>query len=159
MDISALANDESAKKFAQSRCGEYADDIFQDALLVMLELPKDKADKIESDNATPYYFRQVISNLSNRMFRANEIADSKLITGIDILNDIEDISSYNPSVPIQITERLKELHWYERDLFLLYCELGSVRKVEKRTRINYVSVYRTIKKVQDELRPILNCHI
>lgn len=177
MDISALAKDESAKRFAQTRCGEYADDIFQDALLVMLELPKEKADKIEADNATPYYFRQVICNLSNRMYRANEIADSKLITGIDILNDIEDekqievkqkgndINSYldrgydDLNVHPDIVDKLNRMSMHDRETFLLFMEVGSCRNVEAVTGINYVSVHRTIKKVQDELRPILNCHI
>lgn len=180
MNISELANDQSAKDFARMYAGEYADDIFQDALLVMLQLPKKKAEKIESDNATPYYFRQVIYNMSKSMFKNNRIADSSVVplsyiehqlvdeTEKDI-NDIEcegnDIESFivtdytNINLPSKAIDKLNEMRWYDRDIFLLYSELGSLRKVEKQTGINYVAIQRTVKKVQNELRPIINSNM
>lgn len=176
MDISALAKDKSAKNFAKIHCGEYADDIFQEALLAMLELPKDKAKKIESDNATPFYFRQIIYNLSNRMYRPNGIADGRMITGIEIeLEDNEkeievgdkgnNIESYidrgysNLKIHPEVVRRLNAMSMHDRETFLLYMEFGSFRKIEKLTGINYVSIHRTVKKVQDELRPILDRYL
>lgn len=176
MNLEELAKDESAKKFARIHAGEYADDIFQDALVAMLELPQSKAQKIEEDNAVPFYFRQVIYNLSNRMYRPNGIADSRMITGIDIEIEDEpksidtyqegnDIDSYidrgykNLKVHPEVIRKLNSLSMHDRETFLLYMEIGSFRKIEKLTGINYVSIHRTVKKVQDELRPILNRHL
>lgn len=176
MNVEELARDESAKQFARIHAGEYADDIFQEALLAMLELPNSKAKKIEKDNATPFYFRQVIYNLSNRMYRPNGIADTRMITGIeievedepyniDIHEDGNDINSYiergynNLKVHPEVVRKLNSLSMHDRETFLLYMEVGSFRKIEKLTDINYVSIHRTVKKVQDELRPILNRYL
>lgn len=178
MNISELAKDESAKQFAVIHAGEYADDIFQDALLAMLELPESKVKQIEKDNAIPYYFRQVIYNMSKAMFRNNRVADSStcslsliessLSTECDTFdfehdgNDIESMISddyKNAKLPKRIVDKLNEMRFYDREIFLLYSELGSFRKVEKQTGINYVAIHRTVKKVQDELRPIFNSNM
>jgi len=178
MNISELARDKDAKDFARYHAGEYADDIFQDALLAMLELPVDKVRQIEKDNAILYYFRQVIYNMSKAMFRNNRVADSStcslsmietsLSTDCDTFefeyegNDIDSMISdeyRNTKLPKGIVDKLNEMRFYDREVFLLYCQLGSFRKVEKQTGINYVAIHRTVKKVQDELRPVSNSSI
>lgn len=157
MTIEQLASDKNILAIARTYAGEYADDVIQDALIVMLEMDKDKLEKIQSDGAMLYYMHGVISNLSKQIHKKNQIADSNLMYGLELSHvpEIEADTSLEEKamdiLDILYPEDSKE-YPYDRNLFLLYCELGSVRKVQDTTGINYCSVYRTVKEVRDEIR-------
>ena len=160
MDIADLANNKQLLSFARIHAGEYADDIIQDALLAMLEMPKEKLQQVQDDNAVLFYAQQVVFNMSRGMYKKNRIADLNLIHGLELshvpMDETEDDQLILHERAIEILYKLypdnSKEYPYNRELFLLYCELGSCRKVQEATHINYCAVYRTVKIVKDELR-------
>ena len=52
----------------------------------------------------------------------------------------------------RIDEILEDTYWYKRELFKLYIECGSLRKVESAVGINYSSVYNTVREVKQNIK-------
>ena len=144
--IDALATDTEIKAVAVRYGGSDADDIFQTALERMLTLPKETVEQLKEDNGTRYYFRQIVYRLC--MERHRKPSHSHLE------HDPES-DEYDPTQDEQlqaIHKELETMHWYDRDLFLLYMQLGSSRKVQANTGIHYRAVCATVNKVKHELR-------
>lgn len=70
-------------------------------------------------------------------------------------NELKFSYDYNPDVDKQI-ERIEDLlegmYWYKRDLFKLYLECGSLRKVEAEVGIDHCSVRNTVNEVKKEIK-------
>lgn len=145
--IEQLARDKEIKGVAVKYGGEYADDIFQDALIKMMELPTEKMQQLIEDNGQRYYFRQVVYH--ECMARHRQRTEEELNTH-ELTYEEEDNSDNERITAIQ--KELNTLHWYDRDIFTLYVKLGSSRKVQEDTGINYQAVCATVRKVKHELR-------
>ena len=68
----------------------------------------------------------------------------------DIYNVKEDEPEQYPTVE-WVHKRLEFMNWFDRDIFLLWMELGSLKAVSKKTKIPHNSVGRYIKKVKIKL--------
>lgn len=145
--IEQLARDEQVRQVAARYGGEYAEDIFQDALIRMMGLPSEKVAQLEEDGGTRYYFRQVVYHLCMERHRGKTEAR---LTHEDVQD--EPIDNTDSERIRAIENELEHLHWYDRDLFLLYVKLGSSRRVQDNTGINYQAVCATVNKVKNELR-------
>lgn len=144
--IDALVTDSEIKAVAVRYGGADADDIFQTALERMLTLPTETVEQLKEDNGTRYYFRQIVYRLCMERHRKPST--------VSLEHDPESIE-YDPTDDKRIEAILSELenlHWYDRDLFLLYYQLGSSRKVQANTGIHYRAVCATVNKVKNELR-------
>jgi DNA-directed RNA polymerase specialized sigma24 family protein len=144
--IDALATDTEIKAVAVKYGGTDADDIFQTALERMLTLPTETKAQLIEDNGTRYYFRQIVYRLCMERHRKPTHAS---------LEHDPEADDYDPTDDNRIAairKELESLHWYDRDLFLLYIELGSSRKVQASTGIHYRAVCATVNKVKNELR-------
>jgi DNA-directed RNA polymerase specialized sigma24 family protein len=51
-----------------------------------------------------------------------------------------------------IEEAIAELHWYERNLFMVYVESKNMRRISTSTTIPYNSIRLTINTVKDKLK-------
>ena len=51
-----------------------------------------------------------------------------------------------------IEEQLNDMEWFDRDLFLLWAQLGTLTKVHQETTIPINSVGKYIKNIKDELK-------
>lgn len=152
MTIAQLATDTRLKAFARKYAGDYADDLIQDAILVLLQLEKGRVEQIHEQGSLRAYAQQIIYNIRHGNGKSETITDIEHITGTEF-DHLQDDESEDPDTRITAATRaIQRLYWYDRDLFLLYSEMGSCRQVAKATGINYVSIHRTIKKVKDELR-------
>lgn len=152
MTIAQLATDTRLKAFARKYAGEYADDLVQDAILILLQLEKGRIEQIHEQGSLRAYAQQIIYNIRHGNGKSETITDIEHITGAEF-DHLQDEPTNEPDPRIERTAKaLQKLYWYDRDLFLLYSEMGSCRQVAKATGINYISIHRTIKKVKDELR-------
>jgi RNA polymerase sigma factor (sigma-70 family) len=150
--IAQLATDTRLKAFARKYAGEYADDLIQDAILVLLQLEKGRVEQIHEQGSLRAYAQQIIYNIRHGKGKSETITDIEHITGAEF-DHIQDEQPIDPDPRTDILNKsLKRLYWYDRDLFLLYSDMGSCRKVANVTGINYLSIHRTIKKVRNELR-------
>ena len=152
MTIAELATDKSLKSFARKYAGDYADDLIQDAILILLQLEKGRVEQIHEQGSLCAYAKQIIYNIRHGKGNSETVTDINHITGIGFEHITADETTDEDERFDLLNQGLKRLYWYERDLFTLYCQLGSARKVEEATGINYVSVSRTVKKVKHELR-------
>lgn len=152
MTIAELATDKKLKAFARRYAGEYADDLVQDAILILLQLEKGRVEQIHEQGHLRVYAQQIIYNIRHGNGKSETIVDIEHITGaeFDHIQD-EETSEVDPRIN-PTNKALQKLYWYDRDLFLLYSDMGSCRKVAEATGINYISIHRTIKKVKHELR-------
>jgi RNA polymerase sigma factor (sigma-70 family) len=150
--IAQLATDPRLKAFARKYAGEYADDLVQDAVLILLQLEKGRIEEIHEQGSLRAYAQKIIYNIRHGNGKSETVTDIDHITGAEF-DHIQDEPTNEPDPRIERTSKaLQKLYWYDRDLFLLYSEMGSCREVARVTGINYVSIHRTIKKVKDELR-------
>ena len=74
------------------------------------------------------------------------------VENLEIEDEVYDESQY-PSIE-WIKETLQSLHWFKRDLFLMYMELGTLTNVSKKTTIPINSCGRYIKEIKIELNEI-----
>jgi RNA polymerase sigma factor (sigma-70 family) len=153
--IAELATDKNLKAFARKYAGDYADDLIQDAILILLQLEKGRVEQIHEQGSLCAYAKQIIYNIRHGKGNSETVTDINHITGIGFEHLTTDETTEDDARHELLIEGLKRLYWYERDLFTLYCQLGSARKVEEATGINYVSVSRTVKKVKHELRTFI----
>jgi hypothetical protein len=89
---------------------------------------------------SPYYYQ----------FKKGAIMDD--ITD-DLLEGVIDVE-YTESIPDMewVKLQLLELDWFDRDLFNLWVELGSLSNVSKKTNIPVNSVGKYIKEIKQELK-------
>jgi DNA-directed RNA polymerase specialized sigma24 family protein len=71
----------------------------------------------------------------------------------DLLEGVIDVE-YSESIPDMewVKLQLLELDWFDRDLFNLWVELGSLSNVSKKTNIPVNSVGKYIKEIKQELK-------
>lgn len=154
MTIAQLATDARLKSFARKYAGDYADDLIQDAILILLQLEKGRVEEIHEKGSLRAYAQQIIYNIRHGNGKSETVTDIEHITGSEF-DHIQDEPYHEPETDPRfkaVNTKLKSMYWYDRDMFMLYCDMGSCRKVANATGINYLSIHRTIKKVKDELR-------
>lgn len=177
MTISELATDRRLRMAASAHGVGHADDIIQDTILTILEFPKERIAQIEKNGSMLQYAIRIAHNMALRMHNPKRNPNDNLLMGVDFawLENFDKTQAIdladnfgNTGASISMEEKveaaLERLYgqpktsseWYKRELFKIYIRLGSFRKVQKETGLDYSSVFRTIKEVKDEIRTVLN---
>lgn len=134
------------------------DDLFQSVVEQLLSKP----DKINEtpDSQKMYYFIRVVKNNYNsktsyyhKVYRKNQHYNTPLLE--DITEDFVD-EPYKETTPDMkwVHKELETLDWFERDLFLLWIEMGTLTNVSKQTLIPINSVGRYINKTKNKLQEL-----
>lgn len=152
MTIAQLATDTRLKSFARKYGGEYADDLIQDAILILLQLEKGRVEQIHEQGSLRSYAQRIIYNIIHGNGKSDTITDITHVTGFHFDNIEDEQTEQDDDRLSKIKTVLKRMYWYDRDIFLLYMDMGSCREVAKATGINYTSIHRTVKKVRNEIR-------
>lgn len=120
----------------------YAEDIVQE-MYIKIVPHIDKCFNGEKLNKSYIYL--TIKNLCLDLHR-------KKVHKVQIVDDIlEDTFEIEEPKDV-VNEVLKNVHWYDKELFELYLLTGSCRKLEKLTDINYMSIYRSVCRVKRKLK-------
>lgn len=136
--------------------GELAEDLFQHTWLKILELPKEKIEQIFNNGYIRFYiYRMIISEIHNpnnpflkvMTFKTEPLQDNLVAEEYNHEQDktFEQTTS-------QVKSKINNLFWYDKKIFELYIEHGSLRKVEKQTGIKYGAINQTVTKVRRVLR-------
>lgn len=137
------------------------DDLFQFVVLGLLE----KEPKPMKDKQKKYYFVRVVknnwySNTSRFHYKFRKVVynhtevkdyDSSLI------EEYVDENEYDECLVPEIDwvrEQLQGLHWYKRDLFLLWMELKSVTEISRQTTIPLNTCGRHIREIKEYLNKL-----
>lgn len=121
----------------------YAHDVVQEAYIKILNMDKE---------VNYAYFYYTLRSLTMDLH-------SKKVTKVEITRDIE--YSLREDESNDIAEELAQpylefidtWHWYDKMLFMLWVNNKiSMRKIARETKINFTSVYNTIKKCKQRLK-------
>lgn len=130
------------------------EDLFQHVLIILIEIPSDKLIQLYQANQLQWYFVKLCLNQLqgkrsefNKLYKSQELKEE--LSGNEVDED-----SYDFDFDIKeecVNKALEQMHWYKRDLFKLYKECRSYRKLSKETKIPVTSIQLTIKEVQNDI--------
>lgn len=110
------------------------------------------------DNQKKYYFIRVVKNqfyskTSPYYYRVKRDQQRRQDLDPEIYEIPNDDENPYPDID-WVKDQLKKLDWYERELFLLYMELGTLTKVSQKTTIPLNTVSRQVGSIKKWLRQI-----
>lgn len=123
------------------------EDLKQECFMVLLEMPDERFTQLQNDNALKFFFVRTMLN----MIRSSSSGFYRKFRNYQEFNkDLEDIKDQET---VNAYPLLETLHWYERDMFLIYIRMdNNVRRVADFTKIPYMSCYKTIDYVRKKLK-------
>ena len=133
-------------------------DVFQDVLLAYLELDDCKALQIFDGGYIEWWCIRVAMNINSNtgkvgkhLNRKNEVYGAMPYILDKRYYEIE--GQIDATINLNnIKKELDEMYWYDRELFKIYMQEGSLRKSEKATGIPYISIRATVNKVRNKLK-------
>lgn len=149
------ANDDKLKQIVYNITkNEDADDLLQCVMEQMLQ--KREYYSSLDDKSKLYLFVRICKNnyfsRTSPYFYQHKKQSLYNIELDDSLQSLsEDESTLQPTLE-WVYMQLDTLRWFDRDIFLLWMELGSLKAVSKKTRIPHNSVGRYINKIKKELQ-------
>jgi len=144
------------KKICVDKDQQY--DLFQSVVEQLLLKPK-KVNEIP-DSQKMYYFIRVVRNNYNsktspyhKEYRKNQNFHTPLIDDITEGFIDEEYTETLPDIK-WVHKQLETFDWFDRDLFLLWLEMGTLTSVSKQTHIPLNSVGRYINKIKKKLQEL-----
>ena len=131
-------------------------ELYQSVILQLLERP-DKINEVDDDRKK-FYFIAVLKNnyhSSTSPYRYQELKYKKN----NVLTDnffVEKEEEEYEDIPDMdwVREQLKDMEWFDRDLFSLWLEVGTLVNVHKETTIPINSVGGYIRDIKKRLRDL-----
>ena len=133
-----------------------ADELYQCVVEQLLTKP-DRINEVPDNQKKYFFIRTIKNNYQSKTspyhykIRKHNTRHTPLIESIteDIIDE-----PYEESIPdIEwVKTQLNEFEWFERDLFLLFIELGTLTNVARQTQIPLNSVGRYINKTKQKLK-------
>jgi hypothetical protein len=88
-----------------------------------------------------------------RTKEGKEVSIIKKVTQLSIAFDEEQQEQIDYELLCEnVTEAVEGLYWYDKEILMLYIELGNYRAIERKTGIPYASAYKTVQKVIKEIK-------
>ena len=128
------------------------EDLRQEIALIVLEYDKDKIAELESKGKQVFKFWivRICCNQTNSKYGKFGRLYKSLIPVEDVTRFVaeEEEISDDQHIVDNITKKMNDLYWYDREILKMYIELGSVRKVSAQTGIPHTSIFITIKNIR-----------
>jgi hypothetical protein len=146
-----ILNDHSLNSLAYRLAGEDKEDLKQELALIVCEKTEQELEKMEG------YFNfwcvRVMINITGSCGSFTKIfTQPKLNTEDAIFDQQLEYDHYTDERLNEVDNALQDFHWYKRELFKLYIECGSFRKVEEAVGIDHSSVYKTVTEVKKTIK-------
>lgn len=152
-----ILTDKSLSSLAYNLVGNKKKDLLQELGLIICEMDDQQRNKIEG------YFNfwcvRTMINMTSPRGNFTKLYSPKLLNQEAVNFDRLDEYDYTIDELIEKVESaLDEIAseqrrgWYKKELFKLYLQHGSFRKVEKDVGINYLSVFNTVKGLKNEIK-------
>lgn len=148
--------------------GHFTDDLFIHCIEELMKNSTKRLNKLVDQGKLIAFFimilkNQLHSNTSSffRLYRHDEHKKNRNYEDYSVYFENTETTGIIPDheIPTEyefiwdnVKDKLDELYWYERDLFILYHDLGTYQKVQDATGIPYFSLSQTIREVKDFLR-------
>ena len=128
------------------------EDLRQEVALIVLEYDKEKLEQIVGKTKQVFKFwivriccNQIHSKYGKMWRMYNQILAVEDVT--KFIKEEEEIDNSEKTIAL-IETSIKDLYWYDREILMMYIDLGSVRKVSARTGIPHTSIFITIKNIR-----------
>jgi DNA-directed RNA polymerase specialized sigma24 family protein len=146
--LHAIVSDKQIKQTCANISGNKdADELYQQVILIILELPHEKLMSIHTGG----YLRWYIVRVTMYVWQRNK--KTKLCYTDAEFDTIDNPYDYETDEKAQAIEsNLNNLPEYDQRLLLEYMKAGSYRKLEVATGIPYRTIGRNIKKIKDKLK-------
>lgn len=132
---------------------ELSDELFSDVVFQLLNKP-DKFNEVPDEQKMYYFIRVVKNNWSSSTspFQYQRQQHKKRHTTFDMGKQREDKEeTYTGPTMEWVNKQLQDFDWFERDLFLLWVEQGTLVGVHRETTIPLNSVGTYIRNIKTEL--------
>ena len=128
------------------------EDLRQEVALIVLEYNKEKIAELEikGKQVFKFWIVRICCNQTNSKYGKFGRMYKSLIPVEDVTRFIAEEVEINDNQHIidNITKRMNDLYWYDKEILKMYIELGSVRKVSAQTGIPHTSIFITIKNIR-----------
>lgn len=140
---------------------EDGEDLYQEMLLALLEKGDKKLWEVWHSGGHRWYVLGLIYRLflgkgslwdqkyRDRLVRVDFDWERAQVVAEIYDHEQDEREQYNTE---RIQEALEELHWYDKNLFMVYVESKNMRRISTTTTIPYNSVRLTINKVKNKLK-------
>jgi DNA-directed RNA polymerase specialized sigma24 family protein len=137
------------------------EDLYQEMLLALLEKEDVKLWEVWHSGGHRWYVLSLIyrlflgkGSLWDQKYRDRLLRVDVDWTRVEVIAEIYDHENeVQTSKQIEaIEDAIAELHWYERNLFMVYVEAKNMRRISTSTTIPYNSIRLTINTVKDKLK-------
>lgn len=132
---------------------ELQDDLRQEIFLVLCEMNDDRLCGMWTSGYLKYFVVRTMLNMakSDRSTFFNQFRRS-FAEYCDNYEKADDVSESDEVLDSKLSRSMKELHWYEKNVFELYAENGkNILKLSRDTKIPYRSLFKTVTKVKKKL--------
>jgi DNA-directed RNA polymerase specialized sigma24 family protein len=145
--ISAFVSDPDYRKICGQIGGAYADDLYQELAITILELPDSKLQRISETCIKCFYWKLAKHQYCSR----NSAFHKKYRKGDQIVKDhasdiimVSQSSDLDPELMEKVERAVSEVYWYDSGILSLYAEKGTLKEVSQCTGIPLKSVYDTV---------------
>lgn len=157
--IERLAKDEDYRTICRNVAGDYAEDLYQDLVLALLEMPEEKLQQLEQTCLKCFFYRmaQRQFNSKNSRFYRTYLRDGEALKSR--IADIEaacEPSDINQEWIDKTLKALKEIDWYDAGIMSLYAQEGTLRAVSEKTGIPARSIQNTVTLAKRLIRKKVN---
>jgi len=130
-------------------------DVSQEVILSFLELDQEKQRQIIEGGYLEFWAIRaaMFTNSNTGKFGKYFSRHFEDLKQIENRNKIDIHDRIDAKILLEkVTKELDAMYWYDRELFRIYLEEGSLRKVEKATGIQFTSVKTTVDKVRKKIK-------
>lgn len=152
-----ILTNRSLGSLAYNLVGNKKKDLMQELGLIVCEMDDKQREKI--DGYFDFWCVRTMINMTSSNGHFTKLYNPRPLNPDDVNFDRVDEYDYTIDEMVNKIEGvLDEIEneqsrgWYKKELFKLYLEQGSFRKVEKDVGINYLSVFNTVKALKMEIR-------
>jgi RNA polymerase sigma factor (sigma-70 family) len=132
--------------------GHLSDDLFQHIWVRILEFDHVKLEQIYLKGYLQFYiYRMIVNearNKNNPFLKNHKHIDLEFNFTDEY--DKEQDNEFETNLK-KVKSNLDKLFWYDKKIFELYVEFGSLRKVSAQTGIKYGAIHQTVRKVKKQL--------
>jgi DNA-directed RNA polymerase specialized sigma24 family protein len=145
--IKTFVSDPDYRKICKQIGGSFADDLYQELVLVILELPDSKLMKLSETCIKCFYYKLAQHQYCSR----NSAFHKKYRKSDEVVRDhASDIiqasmdTAPDPDLIRKVNQALEDVYWYDSSILSLYAEKGTFKEVSDCTGIPLKSVYDTV---------------
>jgi len=146
-----IINDPSLNSLAYRLAGKDKDDLMQELCLIVCQKEDSELEKMSS--YFDFWCVRVMINITGSCGSFTKLFRQPKVNIEDAIFDQQlEYDHYTDELLNEVDNALQDVYWYKRELFKLYIECGSFRKVEAAVGINHSSVFQTVTEVKKTIK-------